>query len=280
MADTTEGVFGAAALVAGNMVGGGILAIPTVCAGPGFYPAAALTICLWAANVGTGLLLGEVAAAAVRRGDEDVSLRALSRDALGESGAQLTSAFFVITNLMLMGAYVAAGGDALIQHERGRLRRPPRAFFLAATPLLAGAPSVLADAANSRVGLVVAMVGALGALLVVAAPEVDPSLLAQPGPRARTRRCADDGGADLAGRAGLPERRAHHRQALQGRHGEDPRVRGSGLRGAGGGVHRLLRVGPGPARRGRGAGRTARRGARACPTSCAARRAPRSPSSR
>ena len=95
---TTEGVFGAAALVAGNMVGGGILAIPTVCAGPGFYPAAALTICLWAANVGTGLLLGEVAAAAVRRGDEDVSLRALSRDALGESGAQLTSGFFVVMN--------------------------------------------------------------------------------------------------------------------------------------------------------------------------------------
>ena len=94
----TEGVFGAAALVAGNMVGGGILAIPTVCAGPGFYPAAALTICLWAANVGTGLLLGEVAAAAVRRGDEDVSLRALSRDALGESGAQLTSGFFVVMN--------------------------------------------------------------------------------------------------------------------------------------------------------------------------------------
>ena len=92
------GVFGAAALVAGNMVGGGILAIPTVCAGPGFYPAAALTICLWAANVGTGLLLGEVAAAAVRRGDEDVSLRALSRDALGESGAQLTSGFFVVMN--------------------------------------------------------------------------------------------------------------------------------------------------------------------------------------
>ena len=95
---TDGGVFGAAALVAGNMVGGGILAIPTVCAGPGFYPAAALTICLWAANVGTGLLLGEVAAAAVRRGDEDVSLRALSRDALGESGAQLTSGFFVVMN--------------------------------------------------------------------------------------------------------------------------------------------------------------------------------------
>ena len=173
---TTEGVFGAAALVAGNMVGGGILAIPTVCAGPGFYPAAALTICLWAANVGTGLLLGEVAAAAVRRGDEDVSLRALSRDALGESGAQLTSAFFVITNLMLMGAYVAAGGDALGSADGYVGHRI--AFFLAAT-LLAGAPSVLADAANS--GLVVAMVGALGALLVLAAPSVDLSLLVQPG---------------------------------------------------------------------------------------------------
>ena len=84
------------------------------CAGPGFYPAAALTICLWAANVGTGLLLGEVAAAAVRRGDEDVSLRALSRDALGESGAQLTQPLlFVVMNLMLKGAQAAAGGDAL-----------------------------------------------------------------------------------------------------------------------------------------------------------------------
>jgi len=175
-AATDGGVFGAAALAAGNMVGGGILAIPTVCAGPGFYPAAALTICLWAANVGTGLLLGEVAAAAVRRGDEDVSLRALSRDALGESGAQLTSAFFVVTNLMLMGAYVAAGGDALGSADGYVGHRI--AFFLAAT-LLAGAPSVLADAANS--GLVVAMVGALGALLVLAAPSVDLSLLAQPG---------------------------------------------------------------------------------------------------
>ena len=120
----TEGVFGAAALVAGNMVGGGILAIPTVCAGPGFYPAAALTICLWAANVGTGLLLGEVAAAAVRRGDEDVSLRALSRDALGESGAQLTSAFFVVTNCVeinqCVGSLLDDGVevDATVQRER------------------------------------------------------------------------------------------------------------------------------------------------------------------
>ena len=77
---------------------------------------------------------------------------------------------------MLMGAYVAAGGDALGSADGYVGHRV--AFFLAAT-LLAGAPSVLADAANS--GLVVAMVGALGALLVLAAPSVDLSLLAQPG---------------------------------------------------------------------------------------------------
>ena len=129
----TEGVFGAAALVAGNMVGGGILAIPTVCAGPGFYPAAAMTICLWAANVGTGLLLGEVAAAAVRRGDEDVSLRALSRDALGESGAQLTSAFFIVTNCVEINQCVGCAtpssrrrvdgveDDATIQQTRRKI---------------------------------------------------------------------------------------------------------------------------------------------------------------
>ena len=57
------------------------------------------------------------------------------------------------------------------------------AFFLAAT-LLAGAPSVLADAANS--GLVVAMVGALGALLVVAAPGGRPVVARAAGSRART----------------------------------------------------------------------------------------------
>ena len=134
---TDGGVFGAAALVAGNMVGGGILAIPTVCAGPGFYPAAALTICLWAANVGTGLLLGEVAAAAVRRGDEDVSLRALSRDALGESGAQLTSAFFVVTNCVEINQCVGCtrqfftksfhGDDAaVLARSSGEELTPPR----------------------------------------------------------------------------------------------------------------------------------------------------------
>ena len=122
----TEGVFGAAALVAGNMVGGGILAIPTVCAGPGFYPAAALTICLWAANVGTGLLLGEVAAAAVRRGDEDVSLRALSRDALGESGAQLTSAFFVVTNCVEINQLVGASAPTSPRAARRAVGFPHR----------------------------------------------------------------------------------------------------------------------------------------------------------
>ena len=85
-------------------VGGGILAIPTVAAEPGFWPSTLLIIALWAANVGTGLLLGEVSAAAVRRGEEDVSLRALSRGALGENGARLTSFFYAGTNLLLMGA--------------------------------------------------------------------------------------------------------------------------------------------------------------------------------
>ena len=107
------GVFGAASLVAGNMVGGGILAIPTVSSEAGFLPSSALLFSLWAANVGTGLLLGEVAAGAIRRGDDDVSLRTLSRSALGESGAALTSALFASTNLLLMGAYVAKGGDTL-----------------------------------------------------------------------------------------------------------------------------------------------------------------------
>ena len=174
------GVFGAASLVAGNMVGGGILAIPTVSSEAGFLPSSALLFSLWAANVGTGLLLGEVAAGAIRRGDDDVSLRTLSRSALGESGAALTSALFASTNLLLMGAYVAKGGDTLFGGlAAGADYVAPRVAYAVLMAGLVAAPAAMERANNA---LVVAMTAALAALLVVAAPSVDVGALLQSAP--------------------------------------------------------------------------------------------------
>lgn len=104
----------AIALVAGNMIGGGILAIPTVSACAGFLPSTALLSLLWVCNVATGLCLAEAAGAAVRRGETDVSLRALSSDALGEEAAGATGVMFAVTNAALLAAYMAQGGDSLL----------------------------------------------------------------------------------------------------------------------------------------------------------------------
>lgn len=177
---TSLSVVGAASLVAGNMVGGGILAIPTVSSAAGFAPSSALLFALWTANVGTGLLLGEVAAAAIREGEDDVSLRTLSRNALGESGSSLTSALFAGTNVLLMGAYIALGGDTF----RDTLFPSddfvaPRVAYAALTAALVAFPAVMEPANNA---LVVVMTGALVALLAVAAPSVDVGHLLQSAP--------------------------------------------------------------------------------------------------
>ena len=174
---TSLSVVGAASLVAGNMVGGGILAIPTVSESAGFAPSSALLFALWTANVGTGLLLGEVAAAAIREGEDDVSLRTLSRNALGESGSSLTSALFAGTNVLLMGAYIALGGDTLFGHSDDFVA--PRVAYAALTAALVAFPAVMEPANNA---LVVVMTGALVALLAVAAPSVDVGHLLQSAP--------------------------------------------------------------------------------------------------
>ena len=174
---TSLSVVGAASLVAGNMVGGGILAIPTVSESAGFAPSSALLFALWTANVGTGLLLGEVAAAAIRDGEDDVSLRTLSRNALGESGSSLTSALFAGTNVLLMGAYIALGGDTLFGHSDDFVA--PRVAYAALTAALVAFPAVMEPANNA---LVVVMTGALAALLAVAAPSVDVGHLLQSAP--------------------------------------------------------------------------------------------------
>jgi len=172
-------VVGAASLVAGNMVGGGILAIPTVSSAAGFVPSSALLFALWTANVGTGLLLGEVAAAAIREGEDDVSLRTLSRNALGESGSSLTSALFAGTNVLLMGAYIALGGDTLFSTLGDDDFVAPRVAYAALTAALVAFPAVMEPANNA---LVVVMTGALAALLAVAAPSVDVGHLLQSAP--------------------------------------------------------------------------------------------------
>lgn len=100
---------GAAALVAGNMVGGGILAIPTATSGLGMGGASAEILTLWVANAATGLVLAEVACSS----PETTTLQAMTERRLGSSWGSAVGIIFGGSNGLMIAAYAAQGGEAL-----------------------------------------------------------------------------------------------------------------------------------------------------------------------
>lgn len=123
-------VMSSAALVAGNMVGGGILALPTATYPIGVAGAGAEIGILWCVNVATGLLLAEVACS---RSREAATLQELTQDRLGEEYGAAVGALFCGSNALLMSAYASEGGEALGQLLGGSLDSSAcRAVFFAA----------------------------------------------------------------------------------------------------------------------------------------------------
>lgn len=102
-------LLGAAALVAGNMVGGGILAIPTATSGLGMGGASAEILALWVANVATGLVLAEVACSS----PETTTLQAMTERRLGSAWGSAVGIVFGGSNGLMMAAYATQGGEAL-----------------------------------------------------------------------------------------------------------------------------------------------------------------------
>eukprot|EP00466_Bigelowiella_natans_P003141 jgi/Bigna1/131154/aug1.13_g5862 len=102
-------VLTAAALVAGNMVGAGILALPSVAAKPGFVASSGLLVLTWAASAAAGLLVAESWCTAKIRGSQ-TSIEAMATELLGTQIGKCIGLGFVFYNLTLLIAYISQGG--------------------------------------------------------------------------------------------------------------------------------------------------------------------------
>ncbi|KAJ8614059.1 hypothetical protein CTAYLR_005857 [Chrysophaeum taylorii] len=139
----------AAALVAGNMIGGGILAVPTAAHAMGASAAGVEIGALWAVNVATGLMLAEVAS-------DGSSLREMAHARLGAWASHGTSIAFLGSNALLLGAYASEGGEAarLLSHGGESLVWP--CAFAAACGALCGTERGVADANAAAVATMAA----------------------------------------------------------------------------------------------------------------------------
>lgn len=102
---------GGAALVAGTMVGAGVLALPAVSAPAGFVPASVALVLTWAYMVGSAMLGAEVAvhASCALGRPNGVSLLSQARLTLGPVGAAVSSASYVFLHYAVLVAYVSQG---------------------------------------------------------------------------------------------------------------------------------------------------------------------------
>lgn len=171
-------VWGAFALVAGNTVGAGVLALPEETRAAGFVPATTALLAAWAFAVVTGLLLAEVCAAADAGhapGSPPPSLAALATRTLGASFAPFYTAGVVFLHLALLVAYTCKAG-AVLSSRTGWPFPVTASAFAASLAAVAGlcSPAQL-DAVNGA--LLALLVAAFTFLLSVAAPAVDVSRL-------------------------------------------------------------------------------------------------------
>ena len=107
-------------LVAGNMVGGGLLAMPTVTMAAGFYPSVGALLAIWGVMCLLGLLLAEVSVNAMAA----AAARAESR-----GGARRPRAYHHVSKMAMCEATVGARRVGRVAHLHG----PPTARCSRAT---------------------------------------------------------------------------------------------------------------------------------------------------
>mmetsp|Transcript_5229 Transcript_5229/g.7691 ORF Transcript_5229/g.7691 Transcript_5229/m.7691 type:complete len:478 (+) Transcript_5229:106-1539(+) len=105
-------VFSAAMLVAGNMVGAGMLALPTVTRDPGFVVSSELIGAGWLGSSLAALFVAELWLAAKAKG-LGTSIESMSKALLGENIGRLIGIGFIVYNFALLVAYISEGGHLL-----------------------------------------------------------------------------------------------------------------------------------------------------------------------
>ena len=107
-------VFGGASLVAGTMVGAGILALPSATASVGFIPSTGAMGIGWLYMAMSGLLIAELSINRLgQSGKPGQGMLDLYEDSLGPKWSKLGSAAYFGLHYCLLVAYIAQGGSNL-----------------------------------------------------------------------------------------------------------------------------------------------------------------------
>ncbi len=102
-------VFGGTLLIAGTMVGVGMLALPVATGEGGFFPAVAIYLLCWLFMLSTGLLLLEVCTWMPK----DSNLITMAEKLLGPTGKNICWAVYLFLFVTVMIAHVVGGGAVL-----------------------------------------------------------------------------------------------------------------------------------------------------------------------
>ncbi|CAM9301968.1 unnamed protein product, partial [Hapterophycus canaliculatus] len=95
------------ALVAGNMIGAGVLALPTVTSAPGFVLSSTAMIAVWGYCLASGILVAECA------GGGRNSIQEMAEASVGRTAGNFMCAAFLASNYLLMVAYICQGSASL-----------------------------------------------------------------------------------------------------------------------------------------------------------------------
>jgi len=167
-------VINAAALVAGNTIGAGIIALPTVSLQTGFVTSSLLLTVLWLYNFLTGLLIAEVATNMGKDNPKVGSILEIAGQTLGKTSAKFASGLSLILNYLLMVAYVAEGGRYLMTglnlDSATFMNGAGAILFTAAVAVLMTGGSTVVELVNN--GFCLMLFVAFTTLIAVGAPEV------------------------------------------------------------------------------------------------------------
>lgn len=100
-------IFGGALLVAGTAIGGGMLALPILTAGGGFFPAVSIYVLCWLFMASTSLLLMEV----FLWSPKEVNLVSMAKMTLGLPGKIVAWLLYLFLFYSLTVAYISGGGS-------------------------------------------------------------------------------------------------------------------------------------------------------------------------
>ena len=146
------------ALIAGSTVGGGVLALPTVCLDVGVDWSYAEIGILWLVNAATGFIIAEASCQELENGEETTTLKGLFERELGPFAGSATAVLLMLSNGLLLAAYATEGGAAIGDVLGGTPGGGNIPLYALVTSAVVAATSEKAlDAANTAAVLVMAL---------------------------------------------------------------------------------------------------------------------------